>query len=174
MPQTLWSLIVPITLAPRLLEASGLALFASCMSPILGHARALLTNSPPLSRQRSLSFFSGLSLVSGLSRQRSLSLSRLSLSSSSLSSRGTSLARCATRLASRISSSFSSPSRVSPPSLVSLLFVLSFNWKLIAKICTSKAFLFLQNYSSSKFKDYIFLIITDINRQALYIARLLT
>ena len=32
-----------LTLAPRLLEASGIALFASCVSPILGHARALLT-----------------------------------------------------------------------------------------------------------------------------------
>ena len=33
-PQTLWSLTVSVTLAPRLLEASGPALFASCYSPI--------------------------------------------------------------------------------------------------------------------------------------------
>ena len=96
---------------PLSLEASGLALCASCVSPILGHARALRTR---------------VRFVSGLSLQRSLSpavsLQRFALSSEvsleSLLSRGTSLARRATRLASRILSSVSSQSRVSPPSLL--------------------------------------------------------
>ena len=103
-------------LARRLLEASGLALFDSCVSPILGHARALLLACAflSLSRQRPLSRqLSAVSLVSGFSRSR-VSLVELSLVSWHVS---LSLSRRATRLASRTSSSVSSPSRVSPPSL---------------------------------------------------------
>ena len=74
--------------------------------------------SPSHSRAFSLSIQRSLSLVSGRSLSSAVALS-LAVALASLSSRGTSLARRATRLASRILSSVSSQSRVSPTSEVS-------------------------------------------------------
>ena len=64
------------SLARRLVEASGLVRSLSCVSLILGHARALRTR-VRLSLVLALSRFSLVSGQRSFSRQRSLSLSRL-------------------------------------------------------------------------------------------------